>query len=89
MSGYTGPATRCPGCWPRRGWPCWAMAIWGAAWPESEDSGVKIRIGNRHDEYADQARADGFDVVPLDVAAADDIVCVFLPGRGDSRGLRA
>jgi len=43
------------------------------------DSGVKIRIGNRHDEYADQARADGFDVVPLDVAASDDIVCVFLP----------
>jgi ketol-acid reductoisomerase len=43
------------------------------------DSGVKIRIGNRDDEYADQARADGFDVVPLDVAASDDIVCVFLP----------
>jgi ketol-acid reductoisomerase len=43
------------------------------------DSGVKIRVGNRQDEYADQARADGFDVVPLDVAASDDIVCVFLP----------
>jgi ketol-acid reductoisomerase len=43
------------------------------------DSGVKIRIGNRSDEYADQARADGFDVVTLDVAASDDIVCVFLP----------
>jgi ketol-acid reductoisomerase len=43
------------------------------------DSGVKIRIGNRRDEYADQAGADGFDVVPLDVAAADDVVCVFLP----------
>ena len=43
------------------------------------DSGVKIRIGNRQDEYADQARLDGFDVVPLDVAASDDIVCVFLP----------
>src|SRR4029453_8020038 len=43
------------------------------------DSGVKIRIGNRQDEYADQARSDGFDVVPLDAAATDDIVCVFLP----------
>jgi ketol-acid reductoisomerase len=43
------------------------------------DSGVKIRIGNRQDEYADQARTDGFDVVPLDVAASDDIICVFLP----------
>jgi ketol-acid reductoisomerase len=43
------------------------------------DSGVKIRVGNRQDEYADQARADGFDVVPLDVAASDDIVCVLLP----------
>ena len=43
------------------------------------DSGVKIRIGNRHDEYADQGRADAFDVVPLSEAASDDIVCVFLP----------
>jgi len=43
------------------------------------DSGVKIRVGNRQDTYADQARADGFDVVPLDVGASDDIVCVFLP----------
>jgi ketol-acid reductoisomerase len=43
------------------------------------DSGIKIRVGNRQDEYATQARADGFDVVPLDVAASDDIVCVFLP----------
>ena len=43
------------------------------------DSGVKVRIGNRQDEYADQARADGFEVVPLAVAAADDIVWVLLP----------
>jgi ketol-acid reductoisomerase len=43
------------------------------------DSGVKIRIGNREDAYAEQARADGFDVVALDVAASDDIVCVLLP----------
>ena len=43
------------------------------------DSGVKVRIGNRQDEYADQARADGFDVGPLEGAASDDVVCVFLP----------
>jgi len=43
------------------------------------DSGAKVRIGNRPDEYADQARADGFEVVPLTVAAADDIVWVLLP----------
>jgi ketol-acid reductoisomerase len=43
------------------------------------DSGVKVRIGNRQDEYADQARADGFDVVPLDVAGSDDITCLLLP----------
>ena len=36
------------------------------------DSGVKIRIGNRHDEYADQARADGFDVVPLERSRVED-----------------
>jgi len=43
------------------------------------DSGVKVRIGNRPDEYADQARTDGFEVVPIAVAAADDIVWVLLP----------
>jgi ketol-acid reductoisomerase len=43
------------------------------------DSKVKVRVGNREDEYADLARADGFEVVPLPVAAAADIVCVFLP----------
>ncbi|HET8576747.1 MAG TPA: NAD(P)-binding domain-containing protein [Methylomirabilota bacterium] len=43
------------------------------------DSGVKLRIGNREDEYADQARADGFDVVPIPVAAAADVVFVLLP----------
>jgi ketol-acid reductoisomerase len=43
------------------------------------DSGVKVRIGNREDDYADQARADGFDVVPIPVAAADDVVFVLLP----------
>jgi len=43
------------------------------------DSKVKVRVGNRDDEYADQARADGFEVVPLPVAAAADVVCVLLP----------
>ena len=43
------------------------------------DSGVKVRVGNRDDEYADRARADGFEVVPLAAAAGDDIVFVLLP----------
>src|SRR5713226_1880401 len=43
------------------------------------DSGVKVRIGNREDEYADRARDEGFEVVPLEVASADDIVFVLLP----------
>lgn len=43
------------------------------------DSKVEVRVGNREDEYADLARADGFEVVPLPKAAADDVVCVFLP----------
>lgn len=43
------------------------------------DSGVKVRIGNREDEYAVAARADGFEVVPLAEAAADPIVFVLLP----------
>src|SRR5262245_58591386 len=43
------------------------------------DSGVKVRIGNRPDEYADQARAEGFEVVPIAAAAADDIAWVLLP----------
>lgn len=43
------------------------------------DSGVKVRIGNQDDAYAGQARAEGFEVVPLAVAASDDIVFVLLP----------
>jgi ketol-acid reductoisomerase len=43
------------------------------------DSGVKVRIGNRDDEYATQARAEGFEVVALATAAADDVVFVLLP----------
>jgi ketol-acid reductoisomerase len=43
------------------------------------DSGAKVRIGNREDEYAGQARAEGFEVVPIATAAADDVVYILLP----------
>ena len=43
------------------------------------DSGVKVRVGNQEDEYAERARAEGFEVVPLPAASADDIVFVLLP----------
>jgi ketol-acid reductoisomerase len=43
------------------------------------DSGAKVRIGNREDEYAEQARAEGFEVVAIPTAAADDVVYVLLP----------
>jgi len=43
------------------------------------DSGVRVRVGNRQDEYAEQARAEGFEVVPLSVASADDVIFVLLP----------
>jgi len=43
------------------------------------DSGAKVRIGNREDEYAALARTDGFEVVPLAEAASDTIVYVLLP----------
>ena len=43
------------------------------------DSGVKVRVGNQEDEYAEQARAEGFEVVPLSVASADDVIFVLLP----------
>jgi ketol-acid reductoisomerase len=43
------------------------------------DSGAKIRIGNREDEYAERARSEGFEVVPIATAAAADVVYVLLP----------
>ena len=43
------------------------------------DSGAKVRIGNRDDEYAEQARSEGFEVVPLAAAATGDVVYVLLP----------
>jgi ketol-acid reductoisomerase len=42
------------------------------------DSGVAVSVGNREDEYAVQARADGFPVVSL-AAAAADVLLVLLP----------
>ena len=43
------------------------------------DSGVKVRVGNREDEYAVLARNEGFEVAPIAEAAAADIVFVVLP----------
>ncbi|HKW90856.1 MAG TPA: NAD(P)-binding domain-containing protein [Methylomirabilota bacterium] len=43
------------------------------------DSGAKVRVGNREDAYAAQARTEGFEVVPIATAAADDVVYVLLP----------
>jgi len=43
------------------------------------DSGVKVRVGNQEDEYAERARAEGFEVAPLVAAAAADVVFVLLP----------
>src|SRR5262244_1654395 len=43
------------------------------------DSGLVVRIGNREDDYADRARGEGFEVVPLATAAASDVVFVLLP----------
>jgi len=43
------------------------------------DSGVAVTIGNRSDEYAEQARAEGFAVASLAEAAAADVVFVLLP----------
>jgi ketol-acid reductoisomerase len=44
------------------------------------DSGAKVRIGNREDEYAERARKEGFEVVPITTAAAAaDVVYVLLP----------
>ncbi len=43
------------------------------------DSGAKVRVGNQEDEYAERARAEGFEVVPLPVAASDEIIFLLLP----------
>jgi ketol-acid reductoisomerase len=43
------------------------------------DSGVKLVIGNREDEYAVLARDEGFEVVSIAEASAADVVFVLLP----------
>lgn len=43
------------------------------------DSDVKLVIGNREDDYAARARAEGFEVVSLAEAATADVVFVLLP----------
>ena len=43
------------------------------------DSGLKVRVGNREDEYAERARSEGFEVVPLARASSGDVVFVLLP----------
>lgn len=43
------------------------------------DSGIKIRVGNQEDDYAERARSEGFEVVSLALASADDVVYVLLP----------
>lgn len=51
------------------------------------DSGAKVRIGNREDAYAEQARVEGFEVVPLSTAAGGDVVYVLT--RSSPRSSRA
>jgi ketol-acid reductoisomerase len=43
------------------------------------DSGAKVRIGNREDDYAVQAREEGFEVVAVEEASKDDVVFILLP----------
>ena len=50
------------------------------------DSGVKVVVGNRDDSYAEQARADGFELYSIaDAAKAGD--CVFLLTTDESQPL--
>jgi ketol-acid reductoisomerase len=44
------------------------------------DGGLSVIVGNRQDEYAVQARVDGFHVLPVHEAAASaDIVMLLIP----------
>ncbi len=44
------------------------------------DSGVNVVVGNRRDDYAARARADGFDVLPItEAATAGRIVVLLIP----------
>src|SRR5258708_698433 len=53
------------------------------------DSGAKVRIGNRDDEYAEQARSEGFEVVPIAAAATGDVAYVSLRAWPATRHARA
>jgi len=70
---------------PQRGLTGEAVAVLGygnlgrTAALNLRDSGATVRVGNREDEYAGRARDEGFEVVPLRVAASDDIVFLLLP----------
>jgi ketol-acid reductoisomerase len=44
------------------------------------DSGLNVSVGNLEDEYAAQAREDGFELLPIQEAAAEaDIVMLLIP----------
>lgn len=44
------------------------------------DSGLQVLVGNRDDDYAEQARSDGFEVLPIAQAAArGDVVVLLIP----------
>ena len=62
------------------------------------DSGFDVRVGNLEDEYAEQARADGFEVLGIaEAAARGNVVMLLLPdevmpevyGRDVAPGLQA
>ena len=44
------------------------------------DSGVNVIIGNRNDDFAKQARKDGFEVLSIEATAKRaDVLCLLLP----------
>lgn len=44
------------------------------------DSGLRVTVGNREDEYASRAQEDGFTVLPIQEAAAQaDVVMMLIP----------
>ena len=53
----------------------------GRSWSLNlRDSGISVVVGNPEDDYAAQARADGFEPIPIaDAARQGDIVMVILP----------
>jgi ketol-acid reductoisomerase len=55
---------------------------WGSAMAKNlRDTGVgEVIVGNRDDEYREQATADGFDVVPIrEAAARGDVLFMMIP----------